>query len=279
MFCTASANLAFWDFLMSGGIFMAFIVMCSFVAIAVGIHRALTLRPPSIVPVFLATELARCDQYFLQAKTSALYHALRKSETPVGNIGQVALSAEFANREEAALAVQARAREEMVKLEGGMGILDVVITIAPLLGLLGTVSGLVKVFATLGATDIGGNADPTLIAAGIATALNTTIAGLVVAVIAVILHSYFSRRLERIAAQLELISSDLLHHFYRHGGPNLYKREIAEGSSRAASSPDDSTPAPVQTGRIHASIHGEEGGVMRGLPEAEVGTENQKFGP
>lgn len=212
---------------MSGGIFMLFIIVCCFIAITVSIHRALSLRSSAIVPAFLKDELVRCDQYFVQEKSSALYHALRKSNTPIGNIGEVALSNEFANRAEASEAVEASAREEMVKLEGGMGILEVVITIAPLLGLLGTVSGLVKVFATLGATEAGAATDPTLIAAGIATALNTTIAGLVVAVITVILHSYFTRRLESISVQLEKLVGNMLHQFYRHGGPRLYAKEAA----------------------------------------------------
>ena len=111
----------------------------------------------------------------------------------------------------------------MVKLENGMGVLEVVITISPLLGLLGTVSGLVSVFATLG--DAGDSADPTLIAAGIAVALNTTVAGLIVAVIMVMLHSYFTRRLERIAARIEVIAAHLLHEFYKNGGASLYAEE------------------------------------------------------
>lgn len=231
MIYLSSANLKFWEFLMSGGVFMLFILLCSFVAIAVSIHRALSLRSSAIIPDFLKDELVRSDQYFKQQKSSALYQALRKSNSPIGRIGQVALSPDYANREEASDAVEATAKEEMVKLEGGMGILEVVITIAPLLGLLGTVSGLVKVFATLGATATGAATDPTLIAAGIATALNTTIAGLVVAVITVIFHSYFTRKLENISARLEKLVTDMLHQFYKHGGPRLYAKEAATDKS------------------------------------------------
>lgn len=218
-----SINEKIWDFLLSGGVFMAFIATCSFVAIAVSIHRALSLRWNSIIPGYLATELARCGEYFRQRKTSQLFLALKKSDSPIGRIGRVALSSEYKTREAASEAVEATAKEQMVKLENGMGVLEVVITIAPLLGLLGTVSGLVSVFATLG--DQGDVSDPSLIAAGIAVALNTTIAGLVVAVVTVIFHSSFTRRLEQIAARLEVISGRLLHEFYKEGGPNLYQAE------------------------------------------------------
>lgn len=219
----SNVNEKVWDFLLSGGVFMAFIAMCSFVAIAVSIHRALTLRWNAIIPEVLGTELARCSEYFLQRKASVIYRALKRSDSTIGRIGRVALSPEYSSRDEAVEAVEATAKEQMVKLENGMGVLEVVITIAPLLGLLGTVSGLVSVFATLG--DQGDVSDPSLIAAGIAVALNTTIAGLVVAVVTVIFHSSFTRRLERIAARLEVVSGGLVHEFYKEGGPGLYSDE------------------------------------------------------
>lgn len=210
---------------------MAFIAACSFVGVAVCIHRALTLRWKAIIPFSLRSDLARCGALFEEGRASKLYLELKRSNSPIGRVGCVAISPEFQTRDEALSAVEATAREQMVKLENGMGVLDVVITISPLLGLLGTVSGLVSVFATLG--EMGDNSDPTLIAAGIAVALNTTIAGLVVAVIMVIFHSYFTRRLERIAARLEVISGHLLHEFYRQGGPDLYSAEGGDGLSIA----------------------------------------------
>ena len=85
---------------------------------------------------------------------------------------------------------------------------------------LGTVSRLVGEFATLG--DGADHSDTALIAGGIAEELNTTIAGLCVAVIMVIFHSYFTRRLERIAARLEVIAGHLLHEYHRHGGSALH---------------------------------------------------------
>ena len=82
----------------------------------------------------------------------------------------------------------------------GMPVLEVVITIAPLLGLLGTTSGLVLVFA-----NVGQGADPAMVGQGIAMALNTTVAGLVVAVPAVIAHSHFNRKIETMSARLEVL--------------------------------------------------------------------------
>lgn len=228
-----------WEFLLSGGVFMACIALCSFVSITVAIHRGLTLRWTSVIPVSLRGDLHRCGALFLEGEGDRFLAILKRNDSPVGRIGRVALSPEFENRETATEAVEATAKEQMVKLENGMGVLEVVITIAPLLGLLGTVSGLVGVFATLGVQ--AESPDPSLIAAGIAVALNTTIAGLVVAVITVILHSYFTRRLERVAARLEVIAGHLLHEFYRHGGPVLYT-----AGSVAATGPSREDPALVR---------------------------------
>jgi len=231
-----TANEKLWDFLLSGGVFMAFIAVCSFVAVAVSIHRAITLRWATVIPTALRGHLHRCGELFQSGEAGRLLAALRRDSSPVARIGAVALSGEFESREAASEAVEATAKEQMVKLENGMGVLEVVITIAPLLGLLGTVSGLVSVFATLGAQ--GDVSDPTLIAAGIAVALNTTIAGLVVAVITVILHSYFMRRLERVAARLEVIAGHLLNEFYKHGGAALYRAKLGDEDGAAGEDGD-----------------------------------------
>jgi biopolymer transport protein ExbB len=243
-----SANEQVWNFLISGGIFMAFIAACSFLGIAVSIHRALTLKWSSVIPVNLRNDLHCCDRIFDEGRASHLLASLRASESPIGRIGRVALSPDFESRASASEAVEATAKEQMVTLEKGMGVLEVVITIAPLLGLLGTVSGLVSVFATLGSSG-GDVTDPSQIAAGISVALNTTIAGLVVAVITVILHSFFTRRLERVAARFEVIAGQLVTEFYKHGGPTIYEAESAHARD-AMKSPDQSLVEAIeQSGR------------------------------
>lgn len=243
-----SANEQVWNFLISGGIFMAFIAACSFLGIAVSIHRALTLKWSSVIPVNLRNDLYRCGQIFDEGQASYLLAALRASDSPMGRIGRVALSPDFESRASASEAVETTAKEQMVTLEKGMGVLEVVITIAPLLGLLGTVSGLVSVFATLG-TSGGDVTDPSQIAAGISVALNTTIAGLVVAVITVILHSFFTRRLERVAARFEVIVRQLLTEFYKYGGPSMYEVEAAHAGDVEKAPAQSLVEAIKQSGR------------------------------
>jgi len=245
-------NEQVWTFLLSGGFFMIPIGICSFVGLAVCIHRAMTLRWTAVIPLRLRPDLAGLPEVFSKGRAANLLLEFRRNDSPMDCIGRVALSDVFTDRAEAEKAVEATAREQMVKLENGMGALEVVITIAPLLGLLGTVSGLVSVFGSLG--DGAEASDHALIASGIAEALNTTIAGLCVAVIMVIFHSYFTRRLERIAARLEVIAGHLLHEYFKHGGhvlhaplpetstpqclPSLVPPPPVEGSAREAGKSD-----------------------------------------
>ncbi|NLT69466.1 MAG: MotA/TolQ/ExbB proton channel family protein [Verrucomicrobiaceae bacterium] len=245
-----SLNAQVWHFFLSGGIFMSFIAACSFVGVAVCVHRALTLRWNAVIPPELRRGLARCREGFCEGRAAHFYHEMKRSDSPMGEVGRVALSPDFTTRDDATHAAEATAHEQMVQLEKGMGVLEVVITIAPLLGLLGTVSGLVGVFGTLG--NETPSSDPSGIAAGIAEALNTTIAGLVVAVIMVIFHSYFSRRLERIAARLEVIAGHLLYEFYKQGGPTLYTAALdslaAPDAGGMSTDSRDPAPAPRETG-------------------------------
>ena len=114
---------------------------------------------------------------------------------------------------------QVVAREEIVRLERGVPLLESIITASPLLGLLGAVVGLVRVFSSLRPDA----SDPAAIAAGIAEALNSTIGGLVVAIPSVFFHSYFSRRIERFAARMEVLVEQALSACFAVPRPNLEK--------------------------------------------------------
>jgi biopolymer transport protein ExbB len=96
-------------------------------------------------------------------------------------------------------------------MESGLSVLEVTTGVAPLLGLLGTLSGLVSVFANLGD---GGTGDPIAVARGISEALNTTIVGLAVAAPSLVAHNYFQRKIETMAVGMEGLVADLLAKVY-----------------------------------------------------------------
>lgn len=103
---------------------------------------------------------------------------------------------------------QAFAKLQVNHLERGLFILDFVVSAAPLVGLLGTVTGLVEVFATF--SEQPGIPDPEQFVAGISLALTTTILGLAIAIPALVASSYFNRRVDNHAARLEVIVERLL---------------------------------------------------------------------
>ncbi len=99
-------------------------------------------------------------------------------------------------------------------MESGLTVLEIATGIAPLLGLLGTLSGLVGIFAAIGA-------DPVAVARGISEALNCTIIGLGVAVPTLITYHYFQRRIEVMSVEMETIVADLVTKCYLEGTPTV----------------------------------------------------------
>jgi biopolymer transport protein ExbB len=117
-----------------------------------------------------------------------------------------------APRSENIEAVETRARHEMVILERGLIVLEIITGIAPLLGLIGAVSGLVHVFSHLGLG--AGTADTKAIALGIAEALNATVFGLSIAVPTLIAFSYFSKKVEVMSVEMETLVVELISKCY-----------------------------------------------------------------
>ncbi len=174
------------------------LLLCSIVAVAVIVHRAMSLRTSLVMPHELVKALDTGDEAGVKA-------SLECGSSTLGHICQTALYGRHRDRAAATESAEARSREEVVRLQSGLTTLEVIITIAPLLGLLGTVSGLVTVFSGLGTGNEEAAPSGSSIARGIAEALNTTIVGLSVAVPAVIAHGYFQRRIERLATRIENI--------------------------------------------------------------------------
>lgn len=108
--------------------------------------------------------------------------------------------------------IETRARYEISKLERGLVVLEIIVGIAPLLGLVGTIFGLIILFANVDVSVSAGNKQ---FATGISTALNATLLGLIIAIPALISWSYFSRKVETFAVRMEAICDEFLRKNYR----------------------------------------------------------------
>lgn len=190
-------------FFQAGGVFMYPLAACSILLIAAIIYRMFNMRRRGISPDALVRAV---EQYTHGALgRDELEQQAEASRSVLGRLVLDALNSPV--RDEAALKelIQVKAREEFVTLQAGLPLLDMIVMIAPMFGILGTASGLVEIFSVFGMDDSHG-----MIARGIAQALNTTIAGLAIATPAVIAHVYYSRKLERISASMEVLLTELI---------------------------------------------------------------------
>jgi biopolymer transport protein ExbB len=196
-------------FFTKGGIFMWPLLVCSIVSVTLIILRALALRDKNVLPLVIESEMERLVP---GASAERLARIVHHDPSSLARIVRVALQHLRWPRADNVEAVQTRARHEMVRLERGLVVLEVIVGIAPLIGLIGTVSGLIHVFASLGLS--AGAADAKRIALGISEALSCTIFGLGIAVPSLIAFVYFSKRVEVLSVEMESLVTDLLSKLY-----------------------------------------------------------------
>ena len=201
-------NIVF-GFFTRGGLFMWPLLACSIVSVTTMILRGLALRRKNVMPPLIEQEIERLAPGESPELLSRIVH---HDSSSLARITRVALQYLRAPRSENIEAVQTRARHEMVRLERGLIVLEVIVGIAPLLGLIGAVSGLVHVFSHLGLSS--GAADTRQIALGIAEALNATVFGLSIAVPTLIGFTYFSRKVEVMSVEMETLVVELINKLY-----------------------------------------------------------------
>jgi len=205
-----------WHFLVGGGEVMILIVLSSVVSVTIILLKALQLRDPILFPAKISEDLKNIERYAAKGDISPLQEMLEKDGSVAAQLGLIAISGKHETRDENNEACETAARVIMHRLETGVPLLEVIVTIAPLLGLLGAVIGLVTVFSTFGSGSDVSDSDTTQVAKGIAEALHSTIAGLLVAIPTLIAHGYFSRKLDAISVRMELILRRTIHDFHRH---------------------------------------------------------------
>ena len=219
------------SFFSRGGLFMWPLLICSMFAVTTMILRGFALRRSNVLPLVIESEIERLVPGGSAERLARIVH---HDDSSLARIVRVALEHLRAPRAENIEAVETRARHEMVGLERGLIVLEIITGIAPLLGLIGAVSGLVHVFSHLGLST--GSADTKAIALGIAEALNATVFGLSIAVPALIAFSYFSRKVEVMSVEMETLVVELLTKCY-------YGRAGSQSQSQSQQQPQ---PAPIK---------------------------------
>lgn len=185
------------NLLAAGGWVMPVIVLCSVIALAISIERSVALNPTRIAPPhLLATVWKQLKAGELDAQR---LKALRQA-SPLGAILAAGLANRNQGRDVMKESIQEAAGHVVHDLERYLNTLGTVAAIAPLLGLLGTVVGMIRVFTEI---TVQGTGNANALAGGISEALITTAAGLVVAIPALVMHRFFTGKIDTIVVGLE----------------------------------------------------------------------------
>ena len=200
-----SALQSAWTFFSTGGLFMWPLLACSIVAVTVIILRGLALRRKNVLPLVIESEIERLVP---GGSAERLARIVQQDDSSLGKIVRTALQNLRAPRNETVEVVETKARHEMIVIEKGLIVLEIITGIAPLLGLIGAVAGLVRVFSALGVGT--GTSNTQAIALGIAEALNATVFGLSIAVPTLIAFSYFSKKIEVMSVEIETLVVELI---------------------------------------------------------------------
>src|SRR5512143_3864132 len=201
-----------FEIMKSGGIVMVPIVLCSILALAITLERLWTLRDQKVVPEELTDKIW---QWVENRTLSDKQVMALQQHSPLGRV----LAAGLANRHRDRLvmieAIEDAGRHVMHDLERYLSPRATIASISPLLGLLGTVMGMIRTFR---AVTISGIGDPSALAGGIAEALVCTAGGLIVAIPSLMAYRYFRGKVDGLVVDMEKESLKLVQAIDRTSG-------------------------------------------------------------
>ncbi|HXI71258.1 MAG TPA: MotA/TolQ/ExbB proton channel family protein [Verrucomicrobiae bacterium] len=206
------------------------LALTSVVGLAFIVERSLALRWGKVVPPAITEALAACRT---RSDVDVLRRVCALKPSALGRL--LTLGADHLDWPKAdnVDTIQSAARHEIVRLERGIVVLEIIVGIAPLLGLVGTIAGMMTVFSDLGQAGLN---DAAKLAQGIALILRATLIGLLIAIPALIAWSYFSKKVEVLAVEMEALCDDFIRRQYAEaasGVSGLGSRAPNRGSQTA----------------------------------------------
>jgi len=201
--------MSLWQFAVAGGVIMIPIVLCGALTLAIIIEKLISLRNAE----GKADEFIRLiEEIIKRRKVKEALDLCEKSVQPVSNIIKAGLLRSDRSREEIKEAMEDAAAQEVPQLERYLGILATIATVAPLLGFLGTTTGLIKAFMVIQTQ--AGPASPADLARGVWQALITAAGGLGVAIPCYLAYNYFVSRVNGIILLMEKSATRFLDIFF-----------------------------------------------------------------
>lgn len=192
------------DLLVEGGVLIIPIALCSILAFGITIERLINLTLQKVHPTDFVAKIKRL---LTQGKVGEAIAICTNTTSPIAGVIEAGILKRHKGREHIKEAIEQAGKQQAVQLHKYLGVLATIASISPLLGLLGTVAGMIKVFQVISIKGVG---NPGVLAGGISEALITTAAGLVVAIPALVVHNYFFKRANQFVLQMENTSLELL---------------------------------------------------------------------
>lgn len=207
----------YYELIARGGVLMWPILLCSIVALTIIIERFLALRRADVdAREFMDT----MRQVLRQDRIQEALEQCDESKAPIARIMKAGILKHNRPKDDIREAIEDAARFEVPRLERYLSGLATCASVAPMLGLLGTVQGMIKCFAQI--QNRRGQVSPADLAEGIGNALVATAAGLVVAIPALIVYNYFVTRVQGMVTEMEASSSELMDLLTRRHGDREY---------------------------------------------------------
>ena len=244
-----------WDFVVKGGPMMIPIILCSLFAFGVFVERIVSLRRKTVVPDSFLDGLNRIMRDRAKPRADAIAYC-EKSDTPLGEIFTAGIKRLNDTPDMLEKHVQDAGERVVTLLKKNLRVLTVVASICPLLGLLGTIFGMIDAFQTVASSgEALGKTE--LLAAGIYEAMITTAAGLLVAIPVIIAFHYLTARVDSLVAEMDRMTIEFIEeHAYSTRKDTLASRmDAAEGTT--AQGGDD--------GNGRSSVGGSEAGPIRNV--------------
>ncbi len=194
-----------FEIFLKGGLIIWFILATSILGLAVVIDRFIVIRRAKInVPAFMIRLLGLIKKNDISGAVSVCM----QEKSPIANIIRKGLKKYKFGHSRVKESIENAGKQEINKLEKGLSILATIAGIAPLLGFLGTVTGMINAFMTI--EDLAGSANPSDLAGGIWEALLTTAFGLIVGIPAFAFYNYFVNGVKKLVGDMETVANDVV---------------------------------------------------------------------
>jgi biopolymer transport protein ExbB len=195
---------------MMKSVIIGVLILASVISIFLIVERAIALRQESVIPSRLAQSQTTCHtaQDLMSLRT-----ACNAQPSPFGRLLACCIDHLHLPREDNVEILQTRARAEVVKMERGIVVLEIITGVGPLLGLVGTIFGLITLFKGMGVEVT--SEQTAMFSEGISLALEATLLGLAVAIPSLIGWSYYNRKIEAMVVEMENLCDTFLRGQYQ----------------------------------------------------------------